>query len=332
MNWLRSTALRLSLHMNKDAKIYVAGHRGLVGSALVSRLNAKGYNNLVLRTHAELELRDQAAVRAFFAKEKPEYVILAAAKVGGIHANSTYPAEFIYDNLTIQSNVIHSAWQQNVTRLLFLGSSCIYPKDCPQPIKEEYLLTSQLEPTNRAYSLAKIAGIEMCRAYNLQYKTKYLAVMPTNLYGPNDNYDLATSHVLPALIRKVHEAKQRGDKDVVVWGTGTPKREFLYSDDMADACLFLLEQPESKLDDLFTKEFLPLVNIGCGEDLTIRELTELISEVVGYSGGITFDTSKPDGTMRKMLDVSRLSSMGWKRTTQLKDGIALSYRDMLNKI
>jgi GDP-L-fucose synthase len=318
--------------MNKDAKIYVAGHRGLVGSALVSRLQARGYHNLVTRTHAELELRDQAAVQAFFAQEKPEYVILAAAKVGGIHANNTYPAEFIHDNLVIQSNVIHSAWQNKVERLLFLGSSCIYPKLAPQPMKEECLLTGPLEPTNRPYALAKIAGIEMCWSYNRQYGTKYMAVMPTNLYGPNDNYDLNNSHVLPALIRKMHEAKRRGDKEVVVWGTGTPKREFLYSEDMADACIYLLEQPEGKLVSLFNNEQPPLVNIGCGEDLTIRELAELVAEVVGFKGNPTFDTSKPDGTMRKVMDVSRINALGWKRTMHLKEGIALSYQDMLRKI
>ncbi len=318
--------------MNKDAKIYIAGHRGLVGSALVSRLKARGYHNLVTRTHAELELRDQAAVQAFFAQEKPEYVILAAAKVGGIHANNTYPAEFIHDNLVIQSNVIHSAWQNKVERLLFLGSSCIYPKLAPQPMKEECLLTGPLEPTNRPYALAKIAGIEMCWSYNRQYGTRYMAAMPTNLYGPNDNYDLNNSHVLPALIRKMHEAKQRGDKDVVVWGTGTPKREFLYSEDMADACIYLLEQPEGKLASLFNNEQPPLVNIGCGEDLTIRELAELVAEVVGFKGSLTFDTSKPDGTMRKVMDVSRINALGWKRTMLLKDGITLSYQDMLGKI
>lgn len=318
--------------MNKDAKIYVAGHRGLVGSALLRNLEAKGYHNLVLRTHAELELRDQAAVQAFFAAEKPEYVILAAAKVGGIHANNTYPAEFIHDNLAIQTNVIHSAWQNEVKRLLFLGSSCIYPKDCPQPIKEEYLLTGPLEATNRPYALAKIAGVEMCHAYNRQYGSRYIAVMPTNLYGPNDNYDLNNSHVLPALMRKMHEAKQRGDREVVVWGTGTPKREFLYSDDMADACLYLLEQPESELSGLFNDERPPLVNIGCGEDLTIRELAELVAEVVGFNGSLTFDTSKPDGTMRKVMDVSRINALGWSRTVTLKSGIALAYQDMLKKI
>jgi GDP-L-fucose synthase len=303
-----------------------------VGSALVSRLQARGYRNLVTRTHAELELRDQAAVQAFFAKEQPEYVILAAAKVGGIHANNTYPAEFIHDNLVIQSNVIHSAWQHKVERLLFLGSSCIYPKLAPQPMKEECLLTGPLEPTNRPYALAKIAGIEMCWSYNRQYGTRYMAVMPTNLYGPNDNYDLNNSHVLPALIRKMHEAKERGDKEVVVWGTGTPRREFLYSEDMADACIYLLEQADGKLASLFNDEQPPLVNIGCGEDLTIRELAELVAEVVGFKGGLTFDTSKPDGTMRKVMDVSRINALGWKRTMQLKDGIALSYQDMLRKI
>ena len=318
--------------MNKEAKIYIAGHRGLVGSALVRRLQAKGYSNLVMRTHAELDMTDQKAVRGFFASEKPEYVLLAAAKVGGIHANNTYPAEFIHQNLAIQTNVIHEAWRNNVQRLLFLGSSCIYPKDCPQPIKEEYLLTGPLEPTNRPYALAKIAGIEMCHAYNRQYGTRYMAAMPTNLYGPNDNYDLNNSHVLPALIRKMHEAKQRGDKEVVVWGTGTPRREFLYSEDMADACIFLLEQGEDKLASLFNEDKPPLVNIGCGEDLTIRELAERVAAVVGFKGNLTFDPSKPDGTMRKVMDVTRINALGWQRTMQLKDGIALSYRDMLNKL
>ena len=317
--------------MNKDAKIYVAGHRGLVGSALLRCLNAKGYHNLIVRTHAELELRDQAAVQAFFAAEKPEYVILAAAKVGGIHANSTYPAEFIHDNLAIQTNIIHSAWQNNVNRLLFLGSSCIYPKQAPQPMKEECLLTGPLEPTNRPYALAKIAGIEMCWSYNRQYGTRFMAAMPTNLYGPNDNYDLNNSHVLPALIRKMHEAKQRGDKEVVVWGTGTPKREFLYSDDMADACVFLLEQAEDKLTSLFNDEQPPLVNIGCGEDLTIRELAELVAEVVGFQGGLTFDSSKPDGTMRKVMDVSKMRNLGWERKIDLRRGISLAYEEYIDR-
>ncbi|MCK9201497.1 MAG: GDP-L-fucose synthase [Gallionella sp.] len=318
--------------MKQDSKIYVAGHRGLVGSALMRQLQAKGYQNLVTRTHAELDLTDQAAVRDFFAAEKPEYVLLAAAKVGGIHANNTYPAEFIQQNLAIQTNVIHESWRNDVQRLLFLGSSCIYPKDCPQPIKEEYLLTGPLEPTNRPYALAKIAGIEMCWSYNRQYGTKYMAAMPTNLYGPGDNYDLNNSHVLPALIRKMHEAKQRGDKEVVVWGTGTPKREFLYSDDMAEACIYLLEQPEETLQPLFGSDQPPLVNVGCGEDLTIRELAELVREVVGFGGELTFDVSKPDGTMRKLTDVSRINALGWKRQMLLKAGIALSYQDMLNKV
>ncbi len=318
--------------MNKDAKIYIAGHNGLVGSALVRRLHASGYNNLVLRTHAELELRNQAAVQSFFAQEKPEYVILAAAKVGGIHANNTYPAEFIEDNLLIQNNVIHNAWKNNVKRLLFLGSSCIYPKNAPQPMSEACLMTGPLEPTNRPYALAKIAGIEMCHAYNRQYGTRYLAVMPTNLYGPNDNYDLNNSHVLPALIRKIHEAKQSGAPEVVVWGTGTPRREFLYSEDMADACIYLLEQMDDKLTSLFNEDTPPLINLGCGEDLTIRELAELVADVVGFRGKFVFDTSKPDGTMRKMLDVSRINALGWKHKMPLREGIALSYHDMLRKI
>jgi len=317
--------------MNLQDKIYIAGHRGLVGSALMRQLQAKGYNNLITRTHDELDLTDQSAVRDFFAAENPDYVFLAAAKVGGIHANNTYPAEFIYSNLTIQSNVIHEAYRGGVKRLLFFGSSCIYPRDCPQPMKEEYLLTGPLESTNRPYALAKIAGIEMCWAYNRQYGTRFMAVMPTNLYGPNDNYDLNNSHVLPALIRKMHEAKQRGDKEVVVWGTGTPRREFLYSDDMAEACLYLLEQPEEKLQSLFRDKQPPLVNVGCGEDLTIRELAELVRDVVGFPGNLTFDPSKPDGTMRKLLDVSRINALGWQRKVPLKEGIAFSYQDMLGK-
>jgi len=314
----------MEMTMNKESKIYIAGHRGLVGSALMRRLQAKGYTNLVTRTHAELDLCDQAAVRDFFAQEKPDCVILAAAKVGGIHANNTLPAEFIYSNLAIQTNVIHSAWQNNVSRLLFLGSSCIYPKNAPQPMTEDCLLTGPLEPTNRPYALAKIAGIEMCHAYNRQYGTRYMAVMPTNLYGPNDNYDLNNSHVLPALMRKMHEAKQRGDKEVVVWGTGTPRREFLYSEDMADACIFLLEQNEARIASLFNEDKPPLVNIGCGEDLTIRELAELVAAVVGFNGNLAFDPSKPDGTMRKVMDVTRINKLGWQHTMQLKDGIALS--------
>lgn len=318
--------------MEKDSKIYVAGHRGLVGSALVRRLQERGYHNLLCRTHAELDLTDQAAVQAFFAREKPDYVLLAAAKVGGIYANNTYPAEFIQQNLAIQTNVIHEAWRNNVRRLLFLGSSCIYPKEAPQPMKEDCLLTGPLEPTNRPYALAKIAGIEMCHAYNRQYGTKYIAAMPTNLYGPGDNYDLNNSHVLPALIRKMHEAKQNGDREVVVWGTGTPKREFLYSDDMAEACIYLLEQPEEKLLPLFDDQHPPLVNVGCGEDLTIRELAELVRDVVGFAGELTFDTTKPAGTMRKLMDVSKLGQMGWQATTQLRDGITVAYKTFLGGV
>ena len=316
--------------MKPDSKIYVAGHRGLVGSALVRQLTAKGYRNLVTSTHAELDLTDQAAVRDFFAAEKPEYVLLAAAKVGGIYANNTYPAEFIQQNLAIQTNVIHEAWRNNVRRLLFLGSSCIYPKECPQPIKEEYLLTGPLEPTNRPYALAKIAGVEMCHAYNRQYGTRYLAVMPTNLYGPHDNYDLNNSHVLPALIRKMHKAKQTNAKEVVVWGTGNPRREFLYSEDMADACIYLLEQRDDKLTGLFNEATPPLANIGYGEDLTISEVAGLIREIVGYSGKLTFDTSKPDGTARKLMDVTLLSRLGWRARTPVRDGLALAYASFLD--
>lgn len=330
--------------MQADSKIYIAGHRGLVGSALMRRLqassggDAKGkrkcapYTNIITRTHAELDLTNQAAVECFFAQEKPDYVFLAAAKVGGILANNTFPADFIYQNLAIQTNIIHAAYKNQVKRLLFLGSSCIYPRDCPQPIKEEYLLTGPLEPTNRPYALAKIAGIEMCWSYNRQYGTRFLAVMPTNLYGPSDNYDLNSSHVLPALIRKMHEAKQRGDKKVVVWGTGAPRREFLYSDDMAEACLFLLEQPEEKLQPLFSNKQPPLVNIGSGEDLSILELAESVKDVVGFTGNLSFDPSKPEGTLRKLLDASLLTQMGWKPTTHLRDGIRFTYQTYLKEL
>ena len=318
--------------MNKDTKIYIAGHRGLVGSALVRRLSAKGYNNIIGRTHAELDLRNQLDVQAFFEAERPEIVVLAAAKVGGIYANNTYPAEFIEDNLLIQNNVIHNAWKNNIKNLLFLGSSCIYPKSCPQPIKEEYLLTGPLEPTNRPYALAKIAGIEMCHAYNRQYGTRYLAAMPTNLYGPNDNYDLNNSHVMPAMIRKMHEAKVAGFPEVVLWGTGTPKREFLYSEDMADACIFLLEQMGDKFESLFNNDYPPLVNIGCGEDLTIHELAQLVAQVVGFKGKLVFDASKPDGTMRKLMDVSRLRALGWSPKIALNDGVAITYDNYLKTI
>lgn len=313
--------------MRKDARIHIAGHRGLVGSALMRRLAAQGYSNLITRSHAELDLTDAAAVRYFFQQERPEYVFLAAAKVGGIHANDTYPAEFIQQNLAIQTHVIHEAWKSGVQHLLFLGSSCIYPRDCAQPIKEEYLLTGPLEPTNRPYALAKIAGIEMCWSYNRQYGTRYLAAMPTNLYGPGDNYDLNNSHVLPALIRKCHEAKISNAPSISAWGTGTPRREFLYSDDMAGACVFLMQNAETRCSGLFNSEHPPLVNIGCGEDVTIAELIEIVKRVVGYSGKTIWDTSKPDGTPRKLLDVSRLKALGWMPKHALDDGIQGVYAD-----
>jgi GDP-L-fucose synthase len=314
--------------VEQSEKIYVAGHRGLAGSALVRRLRAAGYENLVLRTHAELELTEAVAVRRFFESEKPQHVVLAAAKVGGILANDTLPAAFIHENLAIQTNVIDAAWRAGVKRLLFLGSSCIYPRDCPQPMKEEYLLTGPLEPTNRPYALAKIAGIEMCSAYNRQYGTQYLAVMPTNLYGPGDNYDLQTSHVLPALIRKAHEAKARGEEALGVWGTGKPKREFLYSDDMANACVALLRLDEKRFRSALDT-YPPLVNIGAGTDLSIRELAELVCEVVGFKGRLEFDASKPDGTPRKLLDVSRMRQLGWSSRIGVQEGVALAYRDFL---
>lgn len=308
--------------MRSTDKVYVAGHRGLVGSAIMRRLVAGGYFNLITRTHAELDLTDQASVRSFFATEKPDCVFLAAAKVGGIHANSTYPAEFIYQNLMMESNIIHAAYLNGVKKLLFLGSSCIYPKLAPQPMKEEHLLTGLLEPTNEPYAIAKIAGIKMCGAYNRQYGTNFISVMPTNLYGPNDNYDLQNSHVLPALIRKMHEAKHRGDANVVVWGTGTPRREFLYSDDLADACVFLMEKCDAGALGAF-------VNIGVGTDVTIRELAHLVAEVVGFNGQLDFDHSKPDGAPQKLLDVTKLHGLGWMARTELKDGIQSVYSDFL---
>ena len=315
--------------MDKNAKIYVAGHRGLVGSALLRQMKVQGYDNILSRTHAELDLTHQISVANFFKVEQPDYVILAAAKVGGIHANNTYPAEFIHENLAIQTNVIHQAYVNGVKRLLFLGSSCIYPKDCPQPIKEEYLLTGPMEATNRPYALAKIAGIEMCWSYNRQYGTQYLAVMPTNLYGPGDNYHPENSHVIPALIRKFHEAKMNDQPTVSVWGTGTPKREFLYSDDMAAACLYLLQLPDSKTAKLFNENVPPLVNIGCGEDLTIKALAERVKQTTGFTGGITFDHTKPDGTMQKRMDVSLLQTLGWQATIELNEGLALTYKDFI---
>lgn len=320
--------------MNKDAKIYVAGHRGLVGAALVRRLEADGYANLLTRTHADLDLTDQVAVERFFAEEKPDFVFLAAAKVGGIHANNTYPAEFIRDNLSIQTNVIHESWRSGVKRLLFLGSSCIYPRDCPQPIKEEYLLTGPLEYTNRPYALAKIAGVEMCWSYNRQYGTQYAAAMPTNLYGLGDNYDLNNSHVLPALIRKMHEAKAANQPTVTVWGTGTPRREFLYSNDMASACVFLMNLADEKFDQIVNPQLSgpPLINIGVGEDVTIKALAELVKQTVGYLGALTFDTTKPDGTPRKLLDTSGLNALGWRAKTSLPAGISAVYEDYALKI
>lgn len=308
--------------MDKNVKIYIAGHRGLAGSAIVRNLQEKGFTNLLTRTHAELDLTDQKATEIFFAREKPGYVFLAAAKVGGIMANNLYPAEFIRDNLVIQANVIHAAYKNDVQRLMFLGSSCIYPKLAPQPMKEEYLLTGPLEPTNRPYALAKMAGIEMCLSYNRQYGTQFVSVMPTNLYGPNDNYDLNDSHVLPALLRKTHEAKVRGDNKLVVWGSGMPMREFLHVNDMADACVFLMEQgiPDG------------IYNVGAGTDVTIHELARIIMEVVGFQGKIEFDTSKPDGTPRKLLDVSRMSALGWKARIILRDGIQQTYQTYLGSL
>jgi GDP-L-fucose synthase len=307
--------------MNTDAKIFVTGHRGMVGSAIVRRLNAGGYSQVVTRTHAELDLLDQHKVHSFLAAEKPDYVYIAAGKVGGIQANNQYRAEFLYQNLLIVANLIHGAHLAGVQRLMFLGSSCIYPRDCPQPIKEDYLLSGPLEPTNEPYAIAKIAGIKLAESYNRQHGRQYVSVMPTNLYGPNDNYDLANSHVLPALIRKAHEARLRGDAEYVVWGSGTPRREFLYVDDLADACVHLMEADYNG----------PLVNVGTGEDVTIRELAETVMQIVGFNGRIVFDSSKPDGMPRKLLDVSRLASLGWRARTPLRDGITLAYADFIDR-
>lgn len=301
--------------MKKDSKIYVAGHKGLVGSAIVRGLEAKGFTNIVKRNHSELDLTNSVQVEEFFKEQEPEYVFLAAAKVGGIFANSTYPAEFIYENLQIQNNVLGMAHKYQVKKLMFLGSSCIYPKMCPQPIKEEYLLSGYLEETNEAYALAKISGLKMCQFFNKQYKTNYISVMPTNLYGPYDNFHLENSHVMPALIRKFHEAKMNNDKEVVVWGSGTPLREFLYSEDMADACIFLMETYEG--NDFF--------NIGTGKEITIGDLAEMIKKIVGYEGELVFDKSKPDGTPRKLLDVSKLERAGWKYKVGIREGIEKAY-------
>ncbi len=301
--------------IKQTSKLYIAGHRGLVGNTILCRLKADGYKNIITRTSAELDLTDQRAVGKFFVVEKPEFVFLAAARVGGIYANNIYPAEFIYQNLMIQTNIIHQSYLHKVKRLLFLGSSCIYPKHCSQPMKEEYLMTGLLEPTNSPYAVAKIAGIEMCHSYNRQYKTNYIPVMPTNLYGPNDNFDLKTSHVLSALIRKFHEAKIKDQKEIVVWGTGTPRREFLHVDDLADACVYLMNYYDGT----------DLINIGTGEDITIRKLAELIGQIVGFKGGISYDTSKPDGMLRKLLDVSKINALGWKSKIGLEEGIRETY-------
>ncbi|QDK77318.1 GDP-L-fucose synthase [Spirosoma sp. KCTC 42546] len=305
--------------MEKQARIYVAGHRGMVGSAITRKLQAEGYTTIITRTSSELDLRNQTAVADFFAQERPEYVFLAAAKVGGIMANNTYRAEFLYDNLMIESNIIHHAYQTGVKKLLFLGSSCIYPKLAPQPLKEEYLLSGFLESTNEPYAIAKITGIKLCESYRSQYGCDFISAMPTNLYGPNDNYDLQGSHVLPALIRKFHEAKINNQPTVEVWGTGSPMREFLHADDLADACFFLMEHYN---DELF-------VNIGTGEDVTIKQVAELIKEIVGFEGELRWNTDKPDGTPRKLMDVSRLHNMGWKHKTELKEGLERTYQDFL---
>lgn len=307
--------------MNQQAKIFVAGHRGMVGSALVRELQRKGYANIITATRNELDLLDQRAVHQFVADHAPEYIFIAAAKVGGIHANNSYRADFIYENLVIEANLIHAAHAANIQRLMFLGSSCIYPKLAPQPLKEEYLLIGALEPTNEPYAIAKIAGIKLCEAFNHQYGRQYISAMPTNLYGINDNYDLNNSHVLPALIRKAHEAKRRGDSTLMVWGTGAPMREFLYADDLAEACVYLME----------TGYDGPLVNIGTGVDVTIRELAETVVKVIGFNGRLEFDTSKPDGTPRKLMDVSRINGLGWKAKTPLEAGIQLAYQDFLRQ-
>lgn len=328
MNHIKNTLLTITLGcslMNgnfeqemlaKDAKIYVAGHRGLVGSALCRKLEALGYHNIIKRCHHKLDLRDQKSVDDFFAQERPEYVFLAAAKVGGIVANSTYPAEFIYDNMMISANVIHAAFKHGVKKLLFLGSSCIYPRLCPQPIKEEYLLTGALEWTNEPYAIAKIAGIKLCQSYNKQYGTNFISCMPTNLYGPGDNFDINNSHVIPALMKKMHDAKLRGDNQVIIWGSGAPYREFLHVDDLADASIFLMQNYSGNEH----------INVGTGNDLTIAKLAYIVKEIVGFEGELIFDRSKPDGTPRKLLDVSALQTLGWRATVNLKDGLTETYQ------
>lgn len=314
----------------KSKRIYVAGHLGLAGSSILRALKARGYKNLITRTHSELDLIDQRDTREFMATERPDYVFLAAAEVGGILANDTYPADFLWQNLAIQTNVIHESWRHGVKDLLFLGSSCIYPRDCPQPIKEEFLLTGPLEPTNRAYAIAKIAGIEMCASYNRQYETQYICAMPTNLYGPGDSYDLNDSHVLAALLRKAHEAKSRSAKELIVWGSGKPKRDFMHVDDMADACVYLMEQSRRSSS---RKRILPeLINIGTGSDITIRDLAEMIMEAVGLDGNLVFDKSRPDGTPRKLLDKSLMRELGWQARIELADGISSTYFDYLASV
>ena len=317
--------------MNQESRIFLAGHTGLVGSALLRQLTQQSYGNLLLKSHKELDLTDQDSTRQFFSKAAPEVVILAAAKVGGIGANTTLPADFVYVNLAIQNNVIQAAAETGIKTLVFLGSSCIYPRDCRQPIKEEFLLSGPLEKTNRPYALAKIAGIELCWAFNRQFNTRYLSVMPTNLYGPGDNYDRNHSHVIPGLIRKIHEAKENGNEEVLVWGSGTPRREFMYSQDFADACIFLLNKIDDLSDDLFTNEGPPLINVGVGHDLTIQELGQIIGNVIGYQGKFRFDTTKPDGTPRKLLDSRKLTSYGWNAKTSLVDGISCAYDDFLTR-
>lgn len=329
MHWSNDTATLLTTttsSLDRSAKIYVAGHSGMVGSAICSGLRAAGYVNVLARTRAELDLLDQGAVRRFLDKERPNYVFIAAARVGGIQANNTYRAEFIYQNLVIETNLIHAAHTAGVQHLMFLGSSCIYPRDCPQPMREEYLLTGPLEPTNEPYAIAKIAGIKLCDAYRDQYGRDYVSAMPTNLYGPNDNYDLETSHVLPALIRKVHAAKFNGHTELAVWGSGTPKREFLFVNDLAEACLFLMDH------QLRSTAVPSLVNIGYGEDLSIRELAETVMDVLGFSGQIRFDATKPDGPPRKLLDCGRIHQLGWRARTSLREGIHRSYEDYLSRL
>jgi GDP-L-fucose synthase len=319
--------------MEPSDKIYVAGHAGLLGSALVRRLRQAGYNNLLLKTHSEVDLTDAGAVRRFFSENRPRYVFLAAAKVGGILANQAFPADFIFDNLRVQTNVIHESWQGSVERLLFLGSSCIYPRLAPQPLREESFLSGPLESTNRAYAVAKIAGIEMAWAYNRQYGTRFLAAMPTNLYGPGDHYHPDNSHLIPALIRKMHEAKITGCQEVVIWGSGTPRREFLHSEDAADACIFLLNLPSQVFDQIAGRDDVaPLINIGCGEDLAVRELADRVAGVVGIAPLLVFDSSKPDGTPRKLLDTSRLAALGWKPRISLRDGLRQTYEDFCSRL